>query len=95
MALNFYRYKTFVVFKSVTCENFQIFLQIIIDIKISTFWAFSENFKIDTFESDKNCVTFEKFQIFMENTDIIPNINHDFQKISKVRLLKTTKVLYL
>ena len=29
MALNFYRYKTFVIFKSVTFENFQIFLQII------------------------------------------------------------------
>ena len=37
LALNFYRYKTFVVFKSVTFEIFQIFLQIIIDIKINTF----------------------------------------------------------
>ena len=85
-AMNFYRYKTFAVFKSVTFENFQIFLQIIIGIKINTFWAFSENFKSDTFESDKNCVTFksvtfEKFLIFMENTfGIIPNTFHDFQK---------------
>ena len=62
MALNFYRYKTFVVFKSVTFEIFKIFLQIIIGIKINTLWAISENFKSDTFESDKNCATFEKFK---------------------------------
>ena len=53
-ALNICRYKTFVVFKSITFENFQIFLQIIIGIKINTFWGFYENFKSDTFESDKN-----------------------------------------
>ena len=73
MVLNFYRYKTFAVPESVTFEIFQIFLLIIIGIKIIAFWAFSENFKSDTFESDKNCVTFksvtfQKFLIFMENT---------------------------
>ena len=73
LALNFYRYKTFAVFKSVTFENFQI--------KINTFWAFSENFKRDTLESGKNCVTFENFLIFMENAiGITPNTFHDFQK---------------
>ncbi len=42
MALNFYRNKTFVVFKSVNFEIFQIFLQIIIGIEINTFLAFFE-----------------------------------------------------
>ena len=51
------RYKTFVVFKSVTFD--QIFLQIFIGIKINTFWAFSENFKSDTFENHKSFVTVE------------------------------------
>ena len=69
----------FVTFKSVTFENFQIFLKIIIGIKTNIFCAFSLNFKNDTFESDTNCVsfkiiTFEKFLIFMENTF------HDFQR---------------
>ena len=54
-------------------QNCQTFLQIIIDIKINTFLAFSENFKSDTFEN---------FLIFMESTNIgiIPNTFHDFQK---------------
>ena len=85
--------KSFEVFKSVTFENFQIFLQIIIVITPLHFLSIFENFKSDTFESDKNCVTFEKFLIFMENTiGIIPNTFHGFQKNSKVTLLKTTKV---
>ena len=68
-ALNVYRYKTFVLFKSVTFENFQIFLQI------------NSGIKINTLESDKNCVTFENFLIFMENAiGITPNTSHDFQK---------------
>ena len=77
MALNFYRYKTFVVFNIVTFENFQI---------LASKLTFTENFPKISFESDKNCVTFksvtfEKFLIIMENIiGIIPNTFHDFQK---------------
>ena len=95
MALNFYRYKIFVAFKSVTFD--QIFLQIIIDSKNNAFWAFFKNFKSDTFESDKKCVTFEKFLIFMENTILAssPTLSMIFKENSKVTLLKITKILYL
>ena len=56
------------------------------------FWSFSENFKSDTFESDKNCVIFENFLIFMENTiGIIPNTFHDFQKKIKSDTIENDK----
>ena len=63
---------------------------------LSIFWKFQkwrlwELHKLCHFQND----TFEKCQIFVNNTiDIIPMIFLDFQKISKVTLLKTTKVLY-
>ena len=59
MALNFYRYINFVVFKSVTFENFQIILQIIIDIKINTFSTLTKNFKSYTFENYTSFVPVE------------------------------------
>ena len=67
MALNFYKYKTFVVFKSVTFEIFKSSCKSLLASKltlsehgnITVVWAFSKNFKSDTFESNKNCVTFK------------------------------------
>ena len=96
MALNICRYKTFVVFKSVTFEIFWKIKENVGDDANSVFHEDQKFFKSDTFESDKNCVTFEKIMIFMESTiGIISNTFHDFQKISKVTLLKVTKVWYL
>ena len=79
MGLNLCRYKTFVVFKSVT---FEFFLKIM----ESVFHKDLKCFKSDTLESETffvtfKSVTFEKFHIFLENTiNIIPNTLHDFQK---------------
>ena len=100
LVLNSCRYNTFVVFKSVTFENFQILLQIIIGIKINTFWAFSENFKSDTFEIYKSFVPVEvqsqivKICRFSANASVIITLttfaDHTIY-ILKITILRTTQ----
>ena len=69
MALNFYRYKMFVIFKSVTFEIFLKIMESIGDDAKSVFHEDQKFFKSDTFESDTIFVTFKSvtFEKFLEN----------------------------
>ena len=82
MAVNIWRYKTFVFFKSVT---FEIFLKIMESVGNDTKSIFREDqkfFKSDTFESDKSFVTFEILGKCSESVNF--NANNDLQEDLKI-----------
>ena len=88
MALNFYRYKTFVIFKSVT---FEFFLKIMESVGDDANSVLREGQKF--FKSDTSFVTFKSvtFEIFGKCSESVRfDDNNDLQGD-----LKTTKVLYL
>ena len=93
MALNFYRYKTFVIFKSVTFEIFLKIMESVGDDANSVFHEDQKFFKSDTFESDTIFVTFKSvtFETFGKCSESVNfDAYNDLQED-----LKTTKVLYI
>ena len=76
MALNFYSYKTFVIFKSVTFENFFEIMESVGDDANSVFHEDQKNFKSVTFESDTSSVTFKSitFEIFGKCSEIVGDL---------------------
>ena len=73
MALNFYRYKTFVIFKSVTFEIFLKIMEIIGDDTNTVFHEDQKFFISDTFESQIIFVTFKSvtFVIFRKCSESV------------------------
>ena len=83
MALNFYRYKTFVTFKSVTFEIFLKIMESVGDDAKSVFHEDQKFFKSYTFESDTIFVTFKSvtFEIFGKCSESVNfDANNDLQE---------------
>ena len=100
-ALNISRYKTFVVFKSVTFEIFLKIMECVGDDVNSVFHEDQKFFKNDTFESDTifvtfNSITFEIFRKCSESVGFHANIDlQEDLKIFKSDTFDNYKVLYL
>ena len=87
MALNIYRYKTVVVFKSVTFEFLQKIKESVGDDANSVFHEDQKFFQCDTFESDTifvtfKSVTFENFRKCSESVNF--DANNDLQEDLKI-----------
>ena len=87
LALNFYRCKTFVIFKSVTFEIFLKIMESVEDDANSVFHQDQKFFKSDTFENDTCFVTFKSvtFVIFRKCSESVNfDVNNDLQEDLKI-----------
>ena len=92
MALNFYRYKTFVIFKSVTFEIFLKIMESVGDDANSVFHEDQKFFKSDTIFVTFKSVTFEIFGKCSESVNF--DANNDL-KIFKSDIFENYKSFVL